>query len=86
VRNTHRESAAGVGQLSEVAGREQAIVLIGLIIIAVALMALGVSGIERRHTDNTPMLPARARGTAPCAWSTVPSMASSSPVWRGDGI
>ena len=32
------------------------------------------------------MTSARARGTAPCAWSTVPSMASSSPVWRGDGI
>ena len=82
----HRESAADVGQLSEVTGREQAIVLVGLIIIAVVLMALGVSGIQRRHTDNTPMLSARARGTAPCAWSTVPSMASSSPVWRGDGI
>ena len=39
--------------------------------------------------DDTPIIPtmsARARGTAPCAWSTVPSMASSSPVWRGDGI
>jgi hypothetical protein len=86
VRNTHRESAADVGQLSEVTRREQAIVLIGLIIIAVVLMALGGSGIQRRHTDNTPMMSARARGTAPCAWSTVPSMASSSPVWRGDGI
>jgi heme/copper-type cytochrome/quinol oxidase subunit 1 len=52
--NTHRESAPDVGQLSEVTGREQAIVLIGLIIIAVVLMTLGVSGIQRRHTDNTP--------------------------------
>ena len=69
-----------------VTGREQAIVLIGLIIIAVVLKALGVSGIECRHTDNIPVLSARAHGTAPCAWSTVPSMASSSPVWRGDGI
>jgi hypothetical protein len=56
VRNTHRESAADVGQLSEVTRREQAIVLIGLIIIAVVLMALGVSGIQRRHTDNAPMM------------------------------
>ena len=55
MRNTHQESAAGVGQLSEFAGREQAIVLIGLIIIAVVLIALGGVGYRasahRQHPD-----------------------------------
>jgi hypothetical protein len=48
VRGRHRESAGG-GQLPGVTGREQALAIIGLIIVAVVLMALmvlGVSGIR----------------------------------------
>jgi hypothetical protein len=48
VGSRHRESAAG--QLSRVTGREQVMVLTGLIIVAVVLMALrvpGVPGIQR---------------------------------------
>jgi len=60
VRSRHRESAAGRDQLSGVTGREQAMVLIGLIIIAVVLMALtvlGVPGIQWKLP--TPMPAAR---------------------------
>ena len=44
-----------------------------------------MSGIQPQHTGNIAMMSARARGTALCAWSTAPCMASSSPVWRGMG-
>ena len=75
-------------------------VLIGLIIIAVVLMALGGPGIQWKLPAAMPAAGSMpwhgqsgknehvgqgARGTAPCAWSTVSGMASSSRFGGGMG-
>jgi hypothetical protein len=83
VRSRHREPAAGAGQLPRVTGREQAMVLTGLIIIAVALMALMVPGMPGIQWKLSAPMPAAGPDRAAPGYRGVTSRAPSPPAMPG---